>query len=373
MARSPAVSAPYRGPNVFLIRWGGGARRRESIDPQFTYAPYLTHELVRRGVLFPRMEIAQFEGLNTSHGEGTLNLITGRYDRYVDAADNRPELGHRFLGARFEAKVPTIFEELRQAFAVPEHQALIVNGEDRGDEEFYNFSNHHLFGVRYRSVTLSLRRYKTWLLRRQLESGKIRDEDLEKQRSELVKLESLDYRTNKESDQGEAIGRFWGKWREFYGDSGLANPRGDRLLTELTIRAIQQLRPRLVMVNYQDCDYVHWGYMDHYTRGIAIMDEGLRALVATVESDPEYRDNTLFVVVPDCGRDSNPFVDVPCQHHFGSRSAHEIFALFFGKGAGQGIVVDKKADQTSIAATVGRFMGFKSPYTDGGVLEEAFA
>jgi hypothetical protein len=88
---------------------------------------------------------------------------------------------------------------------------------------------------------------------------------------------------------------------------------------------------------------------------------------------PWFLPLVLFVVVPDCGRDSNPFVDVPCQHHFGSRSAHEIFALFFGKGAGQGIVVDKKADQTSIAATVGRFMGFKSPYTDGGVLEEAFA
>ena len=43
--------------------------------------------------------------------------------------------------------MPTIFEYLRRHYDVPEHQALIVNGEDRINEEFYTFSNHHLFGV----------------------------------------------------------------------------------------------------------------------------------------------------------------------------------------------------------------------------------
>ena len=52
------------------------------------------------------------------------------------------------------------------------------------------------------------------------------------------------------------------------------------------------------MVNYNDPDYVHWGYLPHYTRGIAVMDEGLRQIVSTVEADPEYRDNTVFVIVP---------------------------------------------------------------------------
>ncbi len=363
----------YRGPNVILVRWGGGTRRRESIDPKHTLAPFLCHELIPRGVLFPQMEIAQFEGLNTSHGEGTLNLITGKYDRYRDAAESRPDLGHKFLGARFEAKVPTLFEYLREAYDVPDHQALIVNGEDRADEEFYNFSNHHLFGVRYRSQTLSLRRYKTWLLREKLRDGTIPSGEIEQQQKELTKLESLDYRASRESGQGVAIDSFWSRWRGYYGDSGLVNPRGDRLLTELSVRAVQELRPRLLMVNYQDCDYVHWGYMDHYTRAVGIMDEGVRALVAAVEADPEYRENTVFVVVPDCGRDDNPFVDVPCQHHFNSRSAHEIFALLFGVGIGRKRVVHQLQDQTSIASTIGALMKLKSSFVEGRALEEVFA
>jgi phosphoglycerol transferase MdoB-like AlkP superfamily enzyme len=151
------------------------------------------------------------------------------------------------------------------------------------------------------------------------------------------------------------------------------NPRGDRLLTELAIRALTDLRPKLLMLNYQDCDYVHWGNLTHYTRAIAIMDDGLKQLVATVQSDPEYRENTIFVVVPDCGRDNNPLADVPCQHHFNSRSAHEIFALLVGPGIRKGVLVDKPADQISVAGTVAQLMGFKAEHAETRILEEAIA
>ncbi|HAB19717.1 MAG TPA: hypothetical protein PLX89_22160 [Verrucomicrobiota bacterium] len=368
-----SVRPEYRGPNVILIRWGGGARRRESLDPKHTCAPFLTHELTQRGVLFPQMEIDRFHDYQTSHGEGTLYILTGQYERFRDVAESRPSVGHKFLGARFEARVPTLFEYCREAFKVPAHQALLVNGEDRGDEEFYNFSNHHLFGVNYRSQTLSLRRYKTWLLQQQLAAGKFDGRALAEKQKQLHEFQSLDYRVDKETGQGKPIEQFWASWREYYGESGLVNPRGDRLLTELTLRAIRELRPRLTMVNYQDCDYVHWGYLDHYTRGLAIMDAEVKRLVSVVEADPEYRDNTVWVVVPDCGRDDNPFAAVPCQHHFGTRSAHEIFALVFGKGIPVRQVVDRTVSQIQLAATIGRIMGMKTPFAENAVLEEVFA
>jgi len=356
----------YRGPNVVIVRFGGGVRRRETIDPEHTYAPFLCHELTKRGTLFKNMEIDSLEGVETSHGQGTLYIVTGKYDRYKDVRG-------QFLGERFEAKVPTVFEYLRKHFDVPEHQTLIVNGEDRTNEEFYTFSNHHLFGVNYRSNVLSLYRFKTYLLRRNIQAGKWAGKELEKKRRELAKLEAVDYRNTEKNGQGPELTQFWDRWRRHYGESGFVNPRGDRLLTELTIRALRELRPKLIMVNYNDPDYVHWGNMTHYTRGIAIIDEGLRQLVATVEADEQYRNNTVFVVVPDCGRDTNPLAAVPCQHHFGSRSSHEIFGLMFGPGIARGVVVDKRRDQSSIAGTIGHLMGFKAEHSEGPVLAEAFA
>jgi hypothetical protein len=356
----------YRGPNVVIVRFGGGVRRRETIDPDHTYAPFLCHELTKRGTLFKNMEIDQIEGVETSHGQGTLYIVTGKYDRYKDVRG-------QFLGERFEAKVPTVFEYLRKEFDVPDHQTLIVNGEDRTNEEFYTFSNHHLFGVHYRSNVLSLYRFKTYLLRRNIQLGKWSGKELEQKRKELAKLEAVDFRNTEKNGQGTDITQFWDRWRQQYGETGFVNPRGDRLLTELTIRALRELRPKLIMVNYNDPDYVHWGNMTHYTRGIAIIDEGLRQLVTTVEADEQYRNNTVFVIVPDCGRDTNPLAAVPCQHHFGSRSSHEIFALLFGPGIGRGEVVDKRHDQSSVARTIGKIMGFEAKFAEQTVLAEAFA
>ncbi len=371
-AAEPARPA-YRGPNVVIVRFGGGVRRRETIDPRHTYSPYVCHELTKRGVFFPLMEISQFVAephveankLDTSHGQGTLYILTGKYERFKDVGD-------KFLGQRFESTVPTVFEYLRKKFDVPEHQTLIINGEDRTDEEFYSFSNHHLFGAHFRSNVLSLYRFKTYLLRQQLQAGKWEGKALEERRKDLAKLEALDYRTDA-TGQGSEISEFWERWRRYYGETGLVNPRGDRLLTELATRAIKELRPKLMMINYNDSDYVHWGYMSHYTRGISVMDEGVRQLVATVEADPEYRDNTVFVIVPDCGRDSNPYAAVPCQHHFNSKSAHEIFALIFGPGIERGVKVDKLVNQVSIAATVGQITGAGAEFAEGPVLEQAFA
>lgn len=361
-----AASREYRGPNVIVVRFGGGVRRLETIDPQHSFAPFLRHELAPRGTLYTDMRIVTAEGVNTGHGEGTLNLLTGRYDRYRD-------IGGKFLASRYEARVPTLFEYLRKQFDVADHETLLVNGEDRTDEEFYSFSNHHLFGVNYRCSVLSLYRFKTYLLRRQLAAGSLGERERRDKQAALAKLEAIDYRHLNIEGQGPAIEGFWEEWRRLYGESGLVNPRGDELLTELAQRALRRLRPRLIMVNYQDPDYVHWGNLGHYTRAVAIIDRGLRTLVETVEADPAYRGNTVFVVVPDCGRDSNRFMAVPCQHHFNSKSSHEIFALFVGPGVRAGRIVPKEVQQIAVAPTVGALMGMRTEFAEGRALEDAIA
>ena len=190
----------------------------------------------------------------------------------------------------------------------------------------------------------------------------------------LKKLESIDYRrASTGSRQIAELEAFWDDWRRDYRDTGLINARGDRLLTELALRALRELRPALLMVNYQDTDYVHWGNPAHYERGISTIDRGIAQIVTAVDSDPAYRDNTVFVIVPDCGRDDNPLMAVPFQHHFGTRSAHEIWALLFGPGIARDTVVDKTAEQISIAATIGRIMGVETPHAEGPTLIDAFA
>ncbi|MGH6816199.1 MAG: hypothetical protein ACREC6_10885 [Hyphomicrobiaceae bacterium] len=362
----PAAAAPaYRGPNVIVVRFGGGVRRAETIAPKHTYAPYMCNVLAARGVLVRDMTIAQIKGMPTSHAEGTLNLLTGRYRAYRKFARHG-------IVPLYEPTQPTLFELLHAAFDLAPHEAVLVNGEDRPQEEFLGQGANKHYGVRYRCEVLSLTRFKLYKLQRALAEGTLSGTDVEKTRRKLEELAQHDLRHGAHG-QVPALARFWERWQDRYGSSGLKHPRGDRLLTELALWALKDLRPKLMMINYQDPDYVHWGNASHYTRAIGIIDQGLEQLVAAVDADPAYRDRTVFAIVPDCGRDSNPLMSVPFQHHYNTRSAHEIWALVFGPGISRGKVVAKPTDQTSIAPTVGAIMGFKTPVAEGRVLDEISA
>ena len=363
----PALSqtAPaYQGPNVILVRFGGGVRRAETIDEAATWAPYLRHVLAPRGTFIPDLRIDKLDGVNTSHAEGTLNLLTGRYLAYRDA-------GSEFLEDRLEPTEPTLFEYLRTAFAIPSHQALLINGEDRPQEEFFTFGVADHYGIDYRSEMLSLHRYKLYRTKMQLAESRLTDEARLTVEEERAKLLTVDPR-GATPDPSPEVEAFWARWRTGFGDDGLRNPRGDRLLTELATRAMAELQPRFMMVNYQDPDYVHWGNPTHYTRAIAIIDEGLQRLVSAADADPFYRDNTIFVITPDCGRDANPLTEVPFQHHFNSRTAHEVWAVIFGPGITKG-TIDKPIDQSSIAPTIAAAMGFTADRAEGRAIEGMFA
>ncbi len=360
----PAHAASYRGPNVILVRFGGGVRRHETIDPQATWAPFLRHELTKRGVFIPDLRIEQLDGVSTSHAEGTLNLLTGRYLAYRDA-------GSKFLTDRLEPTEPTLFEYLRSAFDIPSHQALLINGEDRPQEEFFTFGVNDHYGIDFRSEMLSLHRFKLFKTRQMLAEGGLdgaATAELQKQYAALQAADPRDF-APQQSPQIEA---FWARWRAHYGDDGFRNPRGDRLLTELALRAMAELQPTLMMVNYQDPDYVHWGNPSHYTRAIAVIDEGLQRLVSAAEANPAYRDNTVFVITPDCGRDANPLMDVPFQHHFNSATAHETWAVIFGPGIVRGRALDRTVDQSAIAPTIAAVMGFRATSAENRALGEIF-
>src|SRR4051794_40361445 len=101
-AFEPTVPYPDNKPNVILIRFGGGVRRLETIaDAEHTYCPFIYHELFKKnGVCFPNVEIDSSPGIETSHGQGTLYIMTGRFAHYADI-EERP------FSERFIPIVPT--------------------------------------------------------------------------------------------------------------------------------------------------------------------------------------------------------------------------------------------------------------------------
>jgi len=340
--------------NLILVRFGGGVRRAETIGTA-THAPFLRDVLAPAGVLIPGLTIAQLDGSATSHAEGTLNLLTGRYRSWVD-------VGSGFLDDRLQPVEPTLFETLRDALGLASHEVLLINGEDRPQEEFFTLTPNDHRGFRVEAEMLSLHRFKLWSARQDLAAG------VEGAAARVEDLLSVD-RRGATPDPSAPVAGFWQAWADRWGRDGFRNPRGDRLLTELALDAMTRLRPRFLMVNYQDPDYVHWGNPAFYTRAIGVIDEGLRTLWMAAQADPFYAGRTVFVVSPDCGRDANPLMDVPFQHHFNSPEAHRVWAVIAGAGIRAGRVLDRPADQTQIAATVAALLGTRMVRAEGAALD----
>lgn len=94
---------------------------------------------------------------------------------------------------------------------------------------------------------LSLYQFKCHLLRSKIASGQFTGQKLHAKKEQLAKFEEFDFR-NTFDGQSPQIGQFWDRWGKFYGESGLVNPRGDRLLTELTVRVLRELLPTTIFV-----------------------------------------------------------------------------------------------------------------------------
>ena len=128
------------------------------------------------------------------------------------------------------------------------------------------------------------------------------------------------------------------------------------------------LQPKMMMLSSQDPDYVHWGYADHYVRGIAVIDQMPRSIIAHAAQHPHYANNTVFVVVPDCGRNANTLARTPFQHHFNPRSAHAIWAPFVGPGIARNRVVTPEVQLIDVTRMVAALAGVRAREATGEVL-----
>ena len=76
----------------------------------------------------------------------------------------------------------------------------------------------------------------------------------------------------------------------------------------------------------------------------------------------------MLVVTPDCGRDANPLLGVPFQHHFNTDSARETWAVIAGPGVVRGRVLDRVVDQSAVAPTIAALMGLRAHRAEGEAL-----
>jgi hypothetical protein len=332
---------------VVVVTFGGGARDQETFAPEGQEnIPRLLHELIPQAAFFTQVVNQGILG----HYVATASLATGVYERFNNFADVSPEN-------------PTVFEYFRKGKRRPAADAWVVapsNGFNRIGQ-----SSHGQFAGLGASVILPKRLLARpdgraafggleHLLSDNYESPiqapvSLAAETRPEQIASMLRLSVADFAAHA---------------------STLSSP--DELSLFVVRRLMQELAPSLLWVTLHDIDVAHSGAFSLYLEGIRRSDTICAELWRAIQSDPEYKDKTNLLILPDFGRDSdtdaggNGF-----QHHrTGDTLSRTTWMMALGPGIRQNTVIDRRIESIDLTPSVAALLGCDAPMAHGKLIAE---
>jgi len=342
-----AKAAPGK-PKTVVVTFGGGARDQETFRPEgHENIPHLLHELIPRSTFFTQIVNRGILG----HYVANASLATGVYETFNNFASTPPPS-------------PTVFEYFRRGLNRPASDVWVVapsNGFQRIGE-----SSHRRYGAGWGANVVLPKRLLTAALplgsvaayehllhdnyENPLYAAEEASSDAEVHRiSEMLKLSVSDFAAHA---------------------SVLNSP--DELSVYIARRLMRQYAPSLIWITLHDIDIAHAGTYSLYVEAIRRCDRLCAEIWNMIQADPEYAGKTMMLILPDFGRDSdedaggNGF-----QHHrTGDALSRTTWMIALGAGIRENIFVDRPAESTDLAPTLGALLGFSTPFAQGKPLQE---
>jgi hypothetical protein len=135
---------------------------------------------------------------------------------------------------------------------------------------------------------------------------------------------------------------------------------------------MQEMAPSLLWVTLHDIDVAHSGAFSLYLEGIRRSDTICAELWRTIQNNPEYKDKTNLLILPDFGRDSdadaggNGF-----QHHrTGDALSRTTWLLALGPDIQQNTIVDRRIESIDLTPSIAAMLGCDAPMAQGRLIRE---
>ena len=309
------------GRRIIFVTFGGGCRYAETFTPEgLVNIPRLA-ALRPQGYFFKNCVNSGI----LSHFNATSSIITGNWQWVND------------FGAEY-AQNPTIFESYRKATGSGAMETWVV-ASNKGFARIGGSANSSL-GANVVLPKLLLTEAIKEVVRHRPGSGVTDRETVQRQLEGLLNegYEGLGWTVFKTGQQLD------GNVRETL-TKALVNyihgpdkpSTGDELSFFIAREVMREFAPKILLVNFWDMDVAHWGSYSLYLRAIQKTDELTGRLWDEVQSNPDYRDKTTMIVVPELGRDgdmdaANGFLN----HRSGDPSCRNVWALAVGGGIAKG-------------------------------------
>ena len=137
--------------------------------------------------------------------------------------------------------------------------------------------------------------------------------------------------------------------------------RLDVFTHQFALEALKKHHPEVIYIAYGETDdFAHDGRYDFYLQAANRTDGMIRELWDFTQSDPFYKDSTLFLITTDHGRGTQPLEDWT-SHGSKIAGADQVWLIAFGKGvAPMGEVKqDEQLYSNQLAPTIAKLLGIE--------------
>ena len=364
--RIAGAAAQDQQRRLILVIFGAGVRNSETIDDrEARWIPRLRKSLIPRGTLWTNVRVERL----VVHPNCNATIKTGHHE-YEDLDWERPP------------RHPTIFEMVRKARTLSDTAAwsfvyasiLAQTGASAAEG----------FGPQYaanvvepptipRAAALRMDR----LMAEAAASGSSEAEG--KAAAECAVLARSAAQVShvglRSAEAKRWLAERFATWQKAEGTT----TSHDAFLAEGAIDCMKRFSPHVLSVDFGETDAAHYGSWSRYTAAIQRNDELTWRLCQTIEELPDYRGQTLLLVLPDHGRELERPGGSGFIHHSdfymgegADEGCRRVWMLAIGPDIAVGRTIDRPTPQAAAAATGLEFLGLApSPGAATSVLAAA--
>ncbi len=150
---------------------------------------------------------------------------------------------------------------------------------------------------------------------------------------------------------------------------------GDLETIGYACEVLEWFKPTFLTVNLNNVDGCHSNFTG-YLRALHRADHGVGFLWDFIQKDPVLKDNTIMIVMPECGRNLNPNPILDHNDWYGydhsDANARRIFGMMVGPNVPSNSVIgsetNPKGHSVDIALTVADILGLKDTVANVGLV-----
>ena len=353
---SPAFAARrYKTRRVVLVAFAGGVRSRETIGTPANIPNLM--RVAEKGVICPNVGV-----MNNGHFGATMSIFTGKRE-------------FRGIRENEHGENPTVFEYVRKETEIPANMVWLSTSGGAQQRNLV-YSSHPDYGKEYGANLIDAAGVFNAEFRRVLSSfgtptvpGKAEEAAIAKLRGAMKPPPVVEGGVANDPATINRLQRYI--LEEIAGRTSRITGPGasDAQAIAVAVSVLRIFKPTLMGVVLQNADVAH-GSFNGYVEVIRRADEQLGRLWDSIEADPELRETTTVMVLPEFGRDRNLNQRNGLDHGDNSPDLLKVGMVAAGPDFKTGRTVSANMKSIDVCPTICGLLGVKSPEASGRMMRE---